>query len=100
VQGKRAVEADEAKEYAREAGIIYMDTSAKTGLNVKEVFVAIGACGRARGQRCMPEPILMMCVCACAYAWCAHGVADRVAGAGYHVVLHDTATPFAHLLKH
>lgn len=41
--GKRAVEADEAREYSKENGIVYMDTSAKSGLNVKEIFVAIGA---------------------------------------------------------
>ena len=41
--GKRAVDVEEAKEYAKENSIIYMDTSAKTGLNVKEIFIAIGA---------------------------------------------------------
>ena len=46
--GKRSVDAEEAKEYAKENNIIYMDTSAKTGLNVKEIFVAIGACGADR----------------------------------------------------
>ena len=43
VREGRAVPADEAKAYAADAGIICMDTSAKTGLNVKEVFVQIGA---------------------------------------------------------
>jgi len=32
----------EAHTYAAENSIIYMDTSAKTGFNVKEIFVAIG----------------------------------------------------------
>lgn len=41
VREGRAVPADEAKAYAADAGIICMDTSAKTGLNVKEVFVQI-----------------------------------------------------------
>jgi small GTP-binding protein len=42
VKEGREVTADEAKAYAQEQGIIYMDTSAKTGLNVKDIFVAIG----------------------------------------------------------
>jgi hypothetical protein len=42
VKEKRVVEAEEAREYARENNLIYMDTSAKTNLNVKEIFVAIG----------------------------------------------------------
>jgi len=37
----RAVEADEANAYAKEHGLIYMDTSAKSNLNVKEIFAAI-----------------------------------------------------------
>jgi hypothetical protein len=32
----------EASNYARENSLIYMDTSAKTALNVRELFVAIG----------------------------------------------------------
>ena len=42
------MEADEAKEYSKENGIIYMDTSAKSGLNVKEIFIEIGAPSMAR----------------------------------------------------
>ncbi len=41
VKERRAVEAAEAKEYASENSLIYMDTSAKTSTNVKELFVAI-----------------------------------------------------------
>lgn len=37
----RVVEAAEASDYARDQGIIYMDTSAKTGQNVTDIFVAI-----------------------------------------------------------
>ena len=33
--------AQEAIDYANEAGVIYMDTSAKTGENVREIFAAI-----------------------------------------------------------
>ena len=50
VREGRAVPADEAKAYAADAGIICMDTSAKTGLNVKEVFVQIGARRRGGGR--------------------------------------------------
>ena len=41
----------EAEAYADENGLLYMETSAKTALNVSEIFVAIGlavavdACG-------------------------------------------------------
>ena len=37
----RAVEAEEAREYAAQQSLIFMDTSAKTNLNVKEIFAAI-----------------------------------------------------------
>ena len=32
---------EEVEAYVAENGLIYMDTSAKTGLNVREIFVAI-----------------------------------------------------------
>lgn len=37
----RTVELEEAQNYAKEHGLIYMDTSAKSNLNVKEIFTAI-----------------------------------------------------------
>ncbi len=37
----RKVKAEDVKEYAEENDCIHMDTSAKTGFNVKELFVAI-----------------------------------------------------------
>lgn len=40
-EDKRAVQKDEVNNYAAENGIIYMETSAKTALNVKEIFVGI-----------------------------------------------------------
>jgi small GTP-binding protein len=49
VREGRIISADEARAYAAESGIIAMDTSAKTGLNVREIFVQIGACGGGRG---------------------------------------------------
>lgn len=38
---ERAVDMEEVEAYVTENGLIYMDTSAKTGKNVKEIFVAI-----------------------------------------------------------
>jgi Ras-related protein Rab-5C len=38
---KRAVETSEAEAYAREAGLLFFETSAKTAENVKELFTAI-----------------------------------------------------------
>ena len=42
----RQVDADEVINYASENGIIYLETSAKTAQNVKELFVAIGTWSR------------------------------------------------------
>lgn len=36
------VEYEEAKQYADENGLLFMETSAKTALNVNEIFLAIG----------------------------------------------------------
>lgn len=41
VREGRAVSVEEAMDYAKEKGVIYMDTSAKTGYNVKEIFISI-----------------------------------------------------------
>jgi len=38
---KRAVEIEESKAYAEENGLMLMETSAKTGANVNELFVSI-----------------------------------------------------------
>ena len=43
IVAKRKVDAEVADEYAKEHSLIYMDTSAKTAHNVKELFDAIGA---------------------------------------------------------
>ena len=39
---KRKVQAEDAEAYTKEAGIMFMETSAKTASNVNELFVAIG----------------------------------------------------------
>jgi len=38
---KRSVENSEAKEYADENNLLFMETSAKTAINVVEIFTAI-----------------------------------------------------------
>lgn len=39
---KRMVEFEEAQAYAEENGLLFMETSAKTAMNVNEIFLAIG----------------------------------------------------------
>ena len=36
----------EAQEYASENSLLFMETSAKTAMNVNEIFLAIGVCAR------------------------------------------------------
>jgi len=38
---KRAVEQEEAQAYADENGLLFMETSAKTAMNVNDIFLAI-----------------------------------------------------------
>ena len=42
MESKRKVQAEEAAQYALESDILYMETSAKTALNVRQLFVEIG----------------------------------------------------------
>jgi Ras-related protein Rab-5C len=42
MEGKRKVQTEEAQQYAQENDIIFLETSAKTALNVRNLFVEIG----------------------------------------------------------
>lgn len=42
MEGKRKVQTEEAQQYALENDIIFLETSAKTALNVRNLFVEIG----------------------------------------------------------
>jgi hypothetical protein len=43
MEAKRKVQTEEAQQYAQENDIIFLETSAKTALNVRNLFVEIGA---------------------------------------------------------
>jgi Ras-related protein Rab-5C len=42
MEGKRKVQTEEAQQYAQENDIIFLETSAKTALNVRNLFIEIG----------------------------------------------------------
>ena len=42
MESKRKVQTEEAQQYAQENDIIFLETSAKTALNVRDLFIEIG----------------------------------------------------------
>ena len=44
LDSRRKVDYEEAHGYAEENSILHLETSAKTAVNVKQVYVAIGEC--------------------------------------------------------
>ena len=42
MEAKRKVQTEEAQQYAKDNDIIYLETSAKTSLNVKKLFTEVG----------------------------------------------------------
>lgn len=52
---KRSVSEDEAKAYSDENGLLFIETSAKSGVNVNEVFVAIAKKLPKEQPRTMPD---------------------------------------------
>ena len=42
MESKRKVQTEEAQQYARDSDILHMETSAKTAVNVKQLFIEIG----------------------------------------------------------
>ena len=49
--GKRAVPAAEARQWARENGLLWCEVSAKTGEGVKQMMTRLGACLPAEGDK-------------------------------------------------
>ena len=41
MEAKRKVQTEEAQQYAKDNDVIYMETSAKTSLNVKKLFTEV-----------------------------------------------------------
>lgn len=48
---RREVQFDEAHQYSEDNGLIHMETSAKSALNVKSIFVEIGESGEREDKR-------------------------------------------------
>jgi Ras-related protein Rab-5C len=59
----RAVDHEEARNYAEENGLLFMETSAKTAVNVNEIFLAIGKIlNKFQSSLCDINSLFKMCL--------------------------------------
>lgn len=49
---KRVVEYEEAQAYAEDNGLLFMETSAKSSMNVNDIFLAIGLQIKNKFMKC------------------------------------------------
>jgi len=61
LEARRDVKKEEGEAFAREHGLIFMETSAKTAANVEEVFLGFSLCSCLKYYGCfisaMPEGV-------------------------------------------
>jgi hypothetical protein len=82
---KRKVQSEDAQAYVDEAGIMFMETSAKTASNVNELFVAIGArcdCHLNGRQPCHKIPAAQLCLTLLCYVLPARALPKDTSPAG------------------
>lgn len=61
-ENPRQVPREEAQAYAQEAGLLFFETSAKTGEGVVEVFTEIGTSSFLRRLTPVPSPTSLLCL--------------------------------------
>jgi Ras-related protein Rab-5C len=69
MEGKRKVQTEEAQQYAQENDIIFLETSAKTALNVRNLFVEIGKLQGHFGPYAQYEPTIIVWSFPCPVLW-------------------------------